>query len=119
MKKLWLTISLLFCYVVSFSQIDHFKGIWDFCEDDTTNYISSGQLLDSRNGNNLSPHGQIRFLMIFVELEYDNPDDDPCLSGTDAWPVGQLPVWKDDLLSNYAPDGLSDCSITKYYQMAS
>ena len=119
MKKLWLTISLLFCYVVSFSQIDHFKGIWDFCEDDTTNYTSSSQLLDSRNGNNLSPHGQIRFLMIFVELEYDNPDDDPCLSGTDAWPVGQLPVWKDDLLSNYAPDGLSDCSITKYYQMAS
>ena len=28
MKKLWLTISLLFCYVVSFSQIDHFKVFW-------------------------------------------------------------------------------------------
>lgn len=43
---------------------------------------------DSRYGYCLSPHCEIRFLAVFVELEYDNPADDPYLIGTDIWGVG-------------------------------
>lgn len=119
MKKLLLTISFLFCALMAFSQIDYSKGVWDICEDDFTNYVSINQMLDSRNGCRLSPHGQIRFLTVFVELEYSNPDNDPSLNGTVEWPIGQLPIWKDDLLENNTPNGLSNCSITKYFQLAS
>lgn len=119
MKKLLLTISFLYYAIMAFSQIDYSRGIWDICEDDFTNYVSINQTLDSRNGCRLSPHGQIRFLTVFVELEYSNPDNDPSLNGTVEWPIGQLPIWKDDLLENNTPNGLSNCSITKYFQLAS
>ena len=119
MKKSLLIISLLLGHFLSFAQIDHTRGIWDVFENEEYNYIPSSGILDSRNGHRLSPHGEIRFLLAFVELEYSNPDIDPSPTGTAEWPVGQLPVWKDDLLENYAPIGLSNKHLTKYFQMAS
>lgn len=77
MKKSLLIISLLLSNFLSISQIDHTKGVWDICEDDEYNYIPKSGILDSRNGYRLSPHGQIRFLLAFVELEYSNPSEDP------------------------------------------
>jgi len=52
----------------------------------------------SENGWSLSPHGTIRVLLIFAEIEYDKtPSDDPNPGGSDHWPKGKLPVWKDDV----------------------
>lgn len=90
-----------------------------FFENEEYNYIPSSGVLDSRNGYRLSSHGEIRFLLAFVELEYSNPDEDPSPTGTTEWPVGQLPVWKDDLLETHASSGLSNKHLTKYFQMAS
>ena len=119
MKKSLLIISLLLGHFLSFAQIDHTRGIWDVFENEEYNYIPSSGVLDSRNGFHLSPQGEIRFLLAFVELEYSNPSEDPSPTGTVEWPVGQLPVWKDDLLGNHAPSGLSNKHLTKYFQMAS
>ena len=119
MRKSLLIISLLLGHFLSFAQIDHTRGIWDVFENEEYNYIPSSGVLDSRNGYRLSPHGEIRFLLAFVELEYSNPENDPSPTGTVEWPVGQLPVWKDDLLEIHAPSGLSNKYFTKYFQMAS
>ena len=119
MKKSLFIVSLLLCDCLSWAQIDHMRGMWDECEEMGINYSSSTGNLDSRNGYQLSPHGQIRFLVAFVELEYSNPQLDPCLNGTSAWPVGQLPAWKDNLFDYNTPNGLSNCGITRYYQMVS
>src|SRR5262245_12874286 len=49
---------------------------------------------NSENGWYLSPHGTIRILVLFAEVEYDrNPQKDPQPNGSDHWPKGQLPKW--------------------------
>lgn len=119
MKKYLFIISLLLCNFLCFAQIDYIEGTWDEYEYTPYNYIPSTGVLDSRNGWRLSPQGQIRFLMAFVELDYSTSGDDPSPTGTAEWPVGQLPVWKDDLLELDVPIGLSNKFLTKYFQMAS
>ena len=55
---------------------------------------------ESKNGWYLSPHGTIRILLLFVEVEYDvNREKDPRPDGADHWPKGQLPVWKDNVFA--------------------
>ena len=78
-------------------------------------------LYESRNGAIHSPHGEIRFLVAFVELVYQDTlvAKDPSPNGTAEWPKGALPSWKDDLLSPFTPEGISNCHLTKYYQYAS
>lgn len=53
----------------------------------------------SRNGWHLSPHGTIRLLVIYAEMDYDKtPGKDPLNGGDlDHWKKGQLPNWKADL----------------------
>lgn len=119
MKKYLFIISLLLSNILLVAQIDHTRGVWDFCEDDQLTSFPSTGVHDSRNGFSHSPRGQIRFLMAFVELEYGDTTCDPSLHGTPEWPVGQLPLWKDELLEYNVPNGLSNCAITKYYQLAS
>ena len=119
MKRYLFIISLLLNSFFCVAQIDNNIGIWDVFEDNYLNYIPSTGVLDSRNGYKLSPTGQIRFLVAFIELEYNNPANDPSLNGTPEWPVGQLPAWKDDLLEYNVPTGQSTKHITKYFQMAS
>ncbi len=70
---------------------------------------------DSRNGWALSPHGTIRVLVIFVEIEYDrSPATDPGPDGSDHWPKGALPKWKDEL---FDPQVLPvpQAQVTRYY----
>ena len=56
----------------------------------------------SSNGWYLSPHGTIRVLVIFAEVEYDkHPELDPQPTAPDHWPKGGLPVWKDDLFDPF------------------
>lgn len=119
MKRYLFIISLLLNSFFCVAQIDNNIGIWDVFEDNYLNYIPSTGVLDSRNGYKLSPTGQIRFLVAFIELEYNNPANDPSLNGTPEWPVGQLPSWKDDLLEYNVPTGQSTKHLTKYFQMAS
>ncbi len=72
-------------------------------------------LQESRHGWYLSPHGTIRVLLIFAEIEYDvNPANDPQPDGADHWPKGRLPVWKDDVFDPH-PLPIPRSMVTRYY----
>ncbi len=69
----------------------------------------------SENGWYLSPHGTIRILVLFAEIEYDvHPEKDPQPNGSAHWPKGQLPTWKDDV---FDPQPLAQpkAMVTRYY----
>lgn len=69
----------------------------------------------SENGWYLSPHGTIRILVLFVEIDYDqDPSKDPQRDGADHWPKGQLPKWKDDLFDPF-PKPIPTAMLTRYY----
>lgn len=46
----------------------------------------------SMYGIDMVAHGTVRALVIFAELEYADPADDPFPSGTPNWPAHQLPT---------------------------
>jgi len=73
----------------------------------------------SSNGWYLSPHGTIRILVLFCELQYDqNPARDPQPNGSDHWPKGQLPKWADELFDPHPSAGYLG-RITRYYHESS
>ena len=75
----------------------------------------SSDIPDSENGWYLSPHGTIRILVIFAEIDYDkNPKDDPQPNGSDNWQKGQLPKWKDDLFDPF-PLPVPKAQVSRYY----
>jgi hypothetical protein len=72
-------------------------------------------LQESRHGWYLSPHGTIRVLVIFAEIDWDvEPGKDPQPGGADHWPKGQLPRWKDDLFDPH-PRPLPTAKVSRYY----
>ena len=126
MKRLFCKISVLGLLLVhSIVLIGQMADIKDYgydCESDEiwNNDTTDNRLIyESKYGYFHSPHGEIRFLVAFVELVYENPEDDPSPNGTEQWRPGELPIWKDSLLSVFSPNGISDCHLTKYYQHAS
>ncbi len=73
------------------------------------------QLQRSQNGWHLSPHGTIRVLVIFAEVEYDqDPSRDPQPGGAPHWPKGELPIWRDELFDPN-PSALPQGTISRYY----
>ncbi|MBL8002660.1 MAG: hypothetical protein JNL05_11940 [Flavobacteriales bacterium] len=69
----------------------------------------------SENGWHLSPHGTIRVLVLYAEVEYDkNPAKDPQPNGAGHWPKGQLPTWKDDVFDPF-PSAAPTAMVTRYY----
>jgi hypothetical protein len=72
-------------------------------------------LQESRHGWYLSPHGTIRVLVLFAEIEYDRqPEKDPQPGGSGHWPKGRLPQWKDDLFDPQ-PYPVPQATISRYY----
>ncbi len=72
-------------------------------------------LQESRHGWHLSPHGTIRVLVIFAEIDYDlDPSKDPQRSGAAHWAKGQLPTWKDDLFDPH-PRSVPQAMVSRYY----
>jgi hypothetical protein len=70
---------------------------------------------NSTLGWRLSPHGTIRVLLIFAEIEWDvNPDKDPQRDGAGHWPKGQLPKWKDEVFDPH-PALRYKGQVTQYY----
>jgi hypothetical protein len=75
----------------------------------------STNIPNSENGSSLSPHGTIRVLVLYCEIDYDkNPGKDPQPGSADHWTKGQLPAWKDDLFDPQ-PKPLPTATITRYY----
>lgn len=69
----------------------------------------------SENGWYLNPHGTIRILVLFAEIEYDLvPSRDPQPDGADHWRKGELPEWKDNLFDPY-PLSTPRAMVSKYY----
>lgn len=70
----------------------------------------------SENGWYLSPHGKIRILVLFVEVDFDvSPDKDPQPNGADHWPKGQLPKWKDRVFDPFELP-VQQADVSRYYQ---
>lgn len=70
---------------------------------------------NSTNGWFMSPHGTIRILLLFAEIDYDkNPGNDPQPNGADHWPKGQLPRWKDEVFDPQ-PAAAYLAQVTRYY----
>lgn len=73
----------------------------------------------SSNGWYLSPHGTIRVLVIFAEVEYDkDPKLDPQPVAKKEWPKGELPAWRDDLFDPFPTDE-PRAQVTRYYHETS
>lgn len=126
MRKLFYVISLvgimvLFPTLLIGQILDPEIYSYDCIENENEPFVDTTYrgLYESRKGRYHSPHGEIRFLVAFIELSYANPDKDPSLYGSDEWRPGELPSWRDSLLSTFSPDGISNCYLTKYYQNAS
>lgn len=77
--------------------------------------VDTVRVPNSTNGWFLSPHGTIRILVLFCEIDYDkSPGRDPQPTAAEHWPKGQLPRWKDELFDPQpAPAYLGQ--ITRYY----
>ncbi len=76
----------------------------------------SASIPNSGNGWYLSPHGTIRILVIFAEVDYDkNPKNDPQPDGSDNWHKGELPNWKDDLFDPF-PLAEPKAEVSRYYR---
>ncbi|MBX2974230.1 MAG: hypothetical protein KF797_14130, partial [Flavobacteriales bacterium] len=70
----------------------------------------------SENGWYLSPHGTIRVLVLFVEIDFDvSRDKDPQPDGAEHWPKGKLPKWKDDVFDPF-PMPVQQATVSRYYQ---
>ena len=70
----------------------------------------------SKNGWYLSPHGTIRILVLFVEIDYDvKPEKDPQPDGHPTWAKGKLPDWADNL---FDPQELPQqkAKVSRYYE---
>jgi hypothetical protein len=77
-------------------------------------------LFESRNGWYLPTEGQLRILIVFCEINYSNPADDPTEGGNESWPAGKLPVWANDLVNPHLPDDFSEAKgLTQYFLQAS
>lgn len=70
----------------------------------------------SENGWFLSPHGTVRVLLLFVEVEYDvHPEKDPQPDGAAHWPKGQMPVWRDRVFDPH-PLPVQQGEVSRYYR---
>ncbi len=70
----------------------------------------------SEHGWYLSPHGTIRILVLFVEIDFDvKPERDPQPQAANHWRKGQLPEWKDRVFDPH-PLPLQVAEVSRYYQ---
>lgn len=80
-----------------------------------TTFAQEAPLPNSEFGWQLSPHGTIRILVLFAEIDYDEqPEKDPQAKSLDHWPIGRLPTWADDMF-DVQPLKSPKGRITRYY----
>ncbi len=73
------------------------------------------QLPNSTHGWHLSPHGTIRVLVLFAEIDWDtDPSRDPAPKDLGHWPAGELPTWRDDLFDPH-PQQPPVAQVSRYY----
>ncbi|MBS1940757.1 MAG: hypothetical protein JST38_07770 [Bacteroidetes bacterium] len=84
---------------------------------------AGGGQRESQNGWSMAPHGMVRVLLIFAEVNYTGTVSDPTgPTGTLGWPAHQLPTWANNaipalnLFDHTTPQG---AQFTQYYQQAS
>lgn len=72
--------------------------------------------VNSEHGWYLSPHGTIRILVLYVEIDYDvKPEKDPQANGADHWEKRQLPRWKDEVFDPH-PMAVHRAEVSRYFQ---
>lgn len=77
-------------------------------------------LYASHNGWHLPTEGTLRILIVFCEINYQNPDEDPTKGGNEVWPAGRIPAWADDLVDPFPPSSAFTAKgLTGYFLHAS
>lgn len=77
-------------------------------------------LYASHNGWHLPAEGTLRILIVFCEINYQNPDDDPTKGGNEIWPAGKLPIWANELVDPHPPaSAFAAKGLTNYFLHAS
>jgi len=74
----------------------------------------------SKNGWFLPSSGVIRILVVFAEIEYANPEDNPNKDQNDEWPPHELPKWANELGNPFIPESVEQAvGLTQYFLHAS
>jgi hypothetical protein len=77
-------------------------------------------MFSSQNGHFLPTSGLLRILVVFCEINFSNPDDDPTKGGNEHWQATQLPSWANDLGNPNPPERIEDAvGLTQYFLHAS
>lgn len=76
---------------------------------------SERPLQRSAHGWYLAPYGTIRVLVLFAEIDWDvDRSKDPNVGGSEHWPKGQMPKWKDELFDPHALP-VPRTEVSRYY----
>lgn len=104
---------IFFIFVLVF-----FFGRIFFSSAQRVNRDSIRETQDSRNGYVLPVRGHMHILIVFAEIIYDKGTD-PCPpGGTEGWPAGKLPVWKNNLFDTY-PSASPSAIVSSFFYEAS
>lgn len=71
----------------------------------------------SDNGCDISPHGHIRVLLVFVEIQYPDGDKYPPDANSE-WQAGEYPKWAKNLFE-VQPGANPDAMVSRYYRESS
>ncbi|MFN4122502.1 MAG: hypothetical protein ACK4GL_04265 [Flavobacteriales bacterium] len=74
----------------------------------------------SKNGWHLPTEGTLRVLIVYCEIKYENPEEDPTKGGNETWPAGKLPIWANELADPHPPSSaFAAKGLTNYFLHAS
>jgi hypothetical protein len=113
--KTFVVLTFLFTLCLS-AQVDNHQG-------DEEKNIAAKECepeFFSQNGHFLPASGMLRILVIFCEINFSNPDEDPTKGGNEYWQKHQLPIWANDLGNPNPPKSLEEAvGLTQYFLHAS
>lgn len=118
LKKMKKQIILLALVLMSSYSIINAQCVF---EEDTSSSSTAKATSEAKNGWYITTSGTIRVLVIYMEIDYDNPANsfnDPMPNGTAIWAKNQLPTYKDNLFDlNWT--GNPQAMVTKYFAESS
>ncbi|MEP7263051.1 MAG: T9SS type A sorting domain-containing protein [Bacteroidota bacterium] len=80
--------------------------------------IPNNATFETKNGWYLSPHGTLRVLIVFAEVNYD-VGTDPLPNGNASWQPHTLPTWANNFFDTQTPTGAAQGLVTRLFQQAS
>lgn len=73
--------------------------------------------LQTENGSDINPHGHIRILLVFVEIQYPDGDKFPP-DAQSEWKTGEYPIWANSLFE-YSSGSDPNAMVSRFYRESS